>query len=107
MPQFYDALPTDYLAEGESMSVLVDGFPVALANVAGEYFAFQNLCPHQGTALGGRPIVDAHLIVCSQHSSCYDVRTGECVRPAEGDGFNQDLMVFETRVVDDVVQVKV
>ena len=107
MPQFYDALPTDYLAEGESMSVSVDGFPVALANVEGEYFAFQNLCPHQGTTLGGRPIVDGHFIVCSQHSSCYDVKTGECVHPAEGDGFAQDLMVFATQVVDDVVQVKV
>jgi hypothetical protein len=29
------------------------------------------------------------------------------VRPAEGDGFSQDLMIFETQIVDDVVQVKV
>jgi hypothetical protein len=29
------------------------------------------------------------------------------VRPSEGDGFAQDLMTFETQVVDDVVQVKV
>ena len=47
MAQFYDALPTDYLAQGETMTVSVDGFPVAVANVDGEYFAFQNLCPHQ------------------------------------------------------------
>ncbi len=45
--------------------------------------------------------------MCSQHSSCYDVRTGQCVHPAEGDGFSQDLMTFETQIVDDVVQVKV
>jgi 3-phenylpropionate/trans-cinnamate dioxygenase ferredoxin subunit len=107
MPQFYDALPTDYLAPGETMTVSVDGFPVAVANVEGEYFAFQNLCPHQGTTLGGRPISDGHFVVCSQHSSCYDVTTGQCVRPAEGDGFAQDLMTFETQVVDDVVQIKV
>ena len=80
---------------------------MAVANVDGEYFAFQNLCPHQGTTLGGRPIVDGRHIVCSQHSSCYDVTSGRCVRPSEGDGFAQDLMVFETQVVDDVVQVKV
>jgi hypothetical protein len=29
------------------------------------------------------------------------------VHPSEGDGFAQDLLVFETQVVDDVVQVKV
>ena len=106
MPQFYDAMPTDWIQPGESATVSVDGFPVAIANVDGEFYAFQNLCPHQGTTLGGRPVVDC-IVTCSQHSSQYDVRTGECVRPAEGDGFDQDLMMFEVEVVDDVVRVKV
>jgi hypothetical protein len=29
------------------------------------------------------------------------------VQPAEGDGFNQDLMVFPVEVVDDVVRVSI
>ena len=107
MPQFYDALPVDYLAPGETMTVSVDGFPVAVANVDGEYWAFQNLCPHQGTSLGGRPLQQGSLVVCPQHSSCYDVRTGECVQPDSMDGFGQDLMTFETRIVEDVVQVQI
>lgn len=106
MPQFYDALPADYLSPGESMTVSVDEFPVAIANVNGDFFAFQNMCPHQATSLGGRP-VDGCIITCSQHSSQYDVTTGECVRPAEGDGFDQDLRTFEVEVVDDVIRVKV
>jgi 3-phenylpropionate/trans-cinnamate dioxygenase ferredoxin component len=105
MPTFYDALPTDWIGPGETATGEVDEFPVAVANVEGDYFAFQNLCPHQGTTLGGRPL-DGCFITCPQHSSRYDVRTGECVRPAEGDGFNQDLMTFATRVVEDVVQVE-
>lgn len=106
MPQFYDAMPTDWIKPGESATVEVDGFPVAVANVEGAFHAFRNLCPHQGTTLGGRPIVDC-VVTCPQHSSQYDVRTGTCLHPAEGDGFNQDLMVFEVEVVDDVVRVKI
>jgi 3-phenylpropionate/trans-cinnamate dioxygenase ferredoxin component len=106
MPEFYDAIPDDYIAPGESVTVEVDGFPVAVGNVDGTFYAFQNLCPHQGTTLGGRPIKDC-VITCSQHSSAYDVTTGKCVAPAEGDGFDQDLMVFEIEVVDGVVRVKV
>ncbi len=106
MPTFYDAMPTDWVSPGESASVSVDGFPVAVANLDGEYFAFQNLCPHQGTTLGGRPVDAECHISCPQHGSRYDVRTGRCVQPA-ADGFNQDLMTFRTRVVDDVVQVEV
>src|SRR5437016_1033394 len=104
---FYDAIPDDYIAPGETVTVSVDGFPVAIANVDGEFFAFQNLCPHQGTTLGGRPLVDGCEIVCPQHSSRYDVRTGQCLRPSEGDGFAQDLMTFPTRVVEGAVQVQI
>lgn len=103
---YYDALPTDYLEPGSTMTVSLDGFPVAIANVAGTYYAFQNLCPHQGTTLGGRPL-DGCIITCPQHSSRYDVMTGTCVQPSSSDGFNQDLMVFPARVVDEVVQVEI
>lgn len=105
MPTFYDALPVDYISPGETTTVSVDGFPVAIANVDGTYFAFQNLCPHQGTTLGGRPLKGS-VITCSQHDSHYDVVTGTCLQGAP-DGFCQDLMTFEVRIVDDVVQVKI
>jgi len=103
---FYDAAPVDWVEPGATASVSVDGFPVAIANVDGLFFAFQNLCPHQGTTLGGRPL-DGCFIVCPQHSSKYDVTTGRCVAPSSLDGFDQDLMTFETRVVDGVIQVNI
>jgi 3-phenylpropionate/trans-cinnamate dioxygenase ferredoxin subunit len=104
---FHDAMPVDWIAPGETAVVQVDGFPVAVANVAGEFFAFQSLCPHQGTTLGGRPLDARCIITCPQHSSQYDVTTGECVTPSSLDGFDQDLMTFPTRVVDDVVQIEI
>lgn len=103
--RFHDALPTDWIQPGETATVDVDGFPVAVANVDGDYFAFQNLCPHQGTTLGGQRLRNGCEIACPQHSSRYDVRTGACLAPAEGDGFSQELMIFPVRVVDGVVQV--
>jgi 3-phenylpropionate/trans-cinnamate dioxygenase ferredoxin subunit len=104
---FHDAVPDDWLAPGETTVVQVDGFPVALANVGGEFYAFQHLCPHQGTTIGGRPLEEGCVIVCPQHSSRYDVRTGECLVPSTPDNFGQDLMTYPTRVVDGVVQVEV
>jgi 3-phenylpropionate/trans-cinnamate dioxygenase ferredoxin subunit len=103
---FHDAIPEGWLDPGCSATIAVDGMPVAIANIAGSYYAFQSLCPHQGTSLGGRPVVDGY-IECSQHSSRYDVATGRCVQPSFPDGFNQDLMTFRTRVVDGVVQVQI
>ena len=100
-------MPTDWIQPGETATVEVDGFPVAIANIGGDFYAFQNLCPHQGTTLGGRPLSEECKITCPQHSSQYDVRTGKCLAPSESDGFDQDLMTFPVRVVDDVVQVDI
>jgi 3-phenylpropionate/trans-cinnamate dioxygenase ferredoxin component len=103
---FFDALPTDWIGPGETTTVDVEGHAVGIANVKGEYFAFDNQCPHQATPLGGLPLMRDCLIRCPQHGSIYDVRSGECVLPSD-DGFTGTLPVFPTRVVDEVVQVAV
>lgn len=104
---FYDAAPTDWIDPGRSKTVDVNGFPVAIANVGGIFYAFQSLCPHQGTQLGGRPLLNEKFIVCSRHSSKFDVTSGACIEPSADDGFRQDLMIFPVRVVDDVIQVQI
>jgi 3-phenylpropionate/trans-cinnamate dioxygenase ferredoxin subunit len=101
---FHDAIPTDWIAPGETTAVEVDGLVVAIANVKGEYFAFGNSCPHQATDLGGLPLLRNCLIRCPQHGSVYDVRSGDCVLPSD-DGFTGHLPTMQTRVVGDVVQV--
>jgi 3-phenylpropionate/trans-cinnamate dioxygenase ferredoxin component len=102
---FYDAAPTDWVGPGETGTVSVDGFPIALANVDGVFYAFQNMCPHQATSLGGRPLESSAEITCPQHGSRYDVRTGACLKPAT-DGFSAGLRTFEVEVVDSVVRVR-
>ena len=104
MPEYHDAMPDDWIGPGETAAVDVAGVPVAIANVEGEFFAFGNFCPHQATPLGGQPLQRKCIITCPEHHSMYDVRSGQCVVPSD-DGFEGALQMFETRVVDDVVQV--
>jgi 3-phenylpropionate/trans-cinnamate dioxygenase ferredoxin subunit len=101
---YHDALPDDWIGPGETTTVDVEGIPVAVANVEGEYFAFGNFCPHQATPLGGQALQRKCLIMCPEHHSMYDVRTGQCVLPSD-DGFTGELQMFQTRIVDSVVQV--
>ena len=105
MGEYIDAAPTDWVAPGQTATVDVDGTPVALANVDGEFCAFANECPHQSTVLGGRPLSRGRLIQCPEHGSMFDVTTGQCVLPSQ-DGWTGTLTTYETRVIDDVVQVR-
>ena len=105
MGEFSDAMPTDWVAPGETATVDVDGLPVAVANVDGTFCAFSNQCPHQGTILGGLSLFRGRLIRCPEHGSTFDVTNGQCVLPSD-DGWTGTLPTYETRIVDEVVQVR-
>ena len=69
MTDFYDAIPNDWIGPGETTAVEVEGIPVAIANVEGEFYAFGNFCPHQATPLGGQALQRKCVIVCPEHHS--------------------------------------
>ena len=82
----------------------LEGTPVTLANADGTWCAFEHMCPHQATPLGGLPLMRGVLLRCPEHGSTFDVTTGQCVLPSD-DGWTGTLRTFRTQVVDDVVRV--
>ena len=101
---FIDAVPVDYLEPGETMTVDVDGIPITVANADGTWCAYESNCPHQATPLGGIPLLRKTLLRCPEHGSVFDVATGQCVLASQ-DGWSGPLQTYQTRVVEDVVQV--
>jgi nitrite reductase/ring-hydroxylating ferredoxin subunit len=61
---------------------LSHGEEVAVYNVAGEFFATDNSCPHHGAPLAeGR--LCGHIIECGFHGWRFDVRNGKCLTVTE------------------------
>lgn len=58
----------------------VDGVPIAIYEVEGEYFATSNLCTH-GHAILTEGWLDGHVIECPIHQGLFDIRTGEIKGP--------------------------
>ena len=76
MPEeFHEVAPTDEVAPGEVKQYQVEGRPVALCNVDGELYAFENVCTHAFTHLseGG---LEEDQIKCPLHGAKFDVKTG-------------------------------
>ncbi len=63
------------LGEGQARTVDVDGRSIAVFNVAGSFYAIDNLCPHRGGPLAEGD-VDGKLVVCPWHGWRWDVTTG-------------------------------
>ena len=97
---FSPALRAAELAPGQVQRLEIGGAEVALANVEGAFYAFNNSCPHLGGSLGDGTL-DGHQVMCPLHSWLFDVRDGTCVDDADF-----CTPVYETQVLDGAVFVK-
>jgi nitrite reductase (NADH) small subunit len=61
---------------GSIREIQVAGKTVALANVAGKFFAINNTCLHRGGPLGQGSLQDK-IVTCPWHGWEYDVTTGK------------------------------
>jgi len=86
--------PADEVGPGQRRLVEVAGRPIVIFNIAGDYFALANRCPHQGGSLfhgdltsrltapePGRLALSSSdpVVKCPWHGWEFDVRTGKAV----------------------------
>lgn len=83
------------VADGETLRAEIDGIEMCIANVGGQFYAFQDYCTHRFAPLSEGHFSD-HEVMCPWHRSCFDVRTGKVTKgPAK-----VDLRTFEVVVRD-------
>jgi len=66
------------IADGSTKRVEVDGQHVLLCNVAGEIYAIEDVCTHDGGALDQGELM-GERIMCPRHGAFFDVRTGDAL----------------------------
>ncbi len=75
MPTFVKVASIDEVAEGTGRAVLANGRRVALFNVAGNFYAIDGICPHQGGPLG-EGYLEGTVVSCPWHFWQFDVVKG-------------------------------
>jgi apoptosis-inducing factor 3 len=77
-PDFGEGVEPSVLAEGEKLLGHVQGEPVLLARVRGEYVAIGATCTHYGGPLAEGVIV-GDTVRCPWHHACFSFRTGDAL----------------------------
>ena len=75
MPKFVKVARADEIGPGEKKIVEVDGVEIVVVNLAGKFYAIEDVCTHDGGPLGEGQL-DGCQIVCPRHGAHFDVRTG-------------------------------
>lgn len=99
---WHSVAKTSDVTEGEVIGVEIEGTPIAIYNLDGEFFATHNVCTH-AFALLSDGYVDDGKIECPLHQGIFDIRSGK----AEEGPVDEDLQTFPVKVEGDALLVEV
>ena len=103
MAEFHKVCGVKEIPEGEARMFVVNGSPVGVFHVDGEFFALKNECPHAGASLAHR-FIDGDTVSCRIHHWRFCIRDGvylDEVKP------RYNARSFPARVIDDQVLIEV
>ena len=75
-----EVAPATELAPGEHRVYELGGRFVVVYNIAGELYAIEDLCTHDGNPLSDGPL-EGHEVVCPRHGARFCLRTGAALSP--------------------------
>ena len=87
-------------AAGEAREFKLMGRTICIANVAGEFSALANECPHRGGPLG-QGVLDGDTLICPWHGWQFNAKSGAVVHSPE-----EKITTFELRIEGDEVFVE-
>ncbi len=99
--EFIPVASVDDLPNGERMFIEIDGDPIVIFNIAGQYFAIADLCSHDDGPLGDGELENGYEISCPRHGAHFDIRTGKALSlPAV-----EDIPAYPVRVTGGEIEI--
>ena len=77
MAEFHKIASAEEVAPGELKQFELEGRPVGLCNIGGEFYAFEDICTHQFAHLSDGEFDGAGEVKCPLHGARFDVESGE------------------------------
>ena len=78
--QYFTICSKDDLPVGERLFLDINNAAVVVFNIAGSYYAMDDICTHDDGPLGEGEL-DGFVITCPRHGARFDVRSGHVLSP--------------------------
>ena len=99
---FVPAIKTADVPANGMAAVDVNGVRIAVANVEGVYYAFDDECTHEQCPLSGGDLAGT-TVTCMCHGAEFDVRSGAVLAPPAV----VPIRVYRTRVEGDALHIEI
>ncbi len=100
--KYYKVAKAADIPDGERLFFEIEGKPIVLFALKGQYLAIADNCSHDDGPVGEGEL-EGEEIICPRHGARFDIRTGKVISfPAV-----KDIASYPTRVKDGYVEVEV
>lgn len=93
MGNFVKAAKTSEIMNNGCKRVEVNGQPVAIFNIDGEFYAIHDVCTHAEASLCEGDVAGDE-VVCPLHFATFSIRTGQCTGPPA----DEDVKSYQVKV---------
>lgn len=76
---YYAIASSDEVPEGDRLFVEINGHPIVVFNIGGQFYAIEDVCTHDHGPLGDGE-VEGFEVICPRHGARFDVRSGKVTR---------------------------
>jgi 3-phenylpropionate/trans-cinnamate dioxygenase ferredoxin component len=98
--EFIPVGTVDELKEGERLFIEIDGTPIVILYIGGEYYAIGDVCSHDDGPVG-EGNVEGFEIICPRHGARFDIRSGKVLAlPAF-----VDIPAYPVRISGDQIEI--
>ena len=98
--KFYRVVKAADVPDGERLFFELEGQPIVLFALNGEYLALADKCSHDDGPVGEGEL-DGEEIICPRHGARFNIRTGKVLSfPAV-----EDITSYEVRVNEEYIEV--
>jgi 3-phenylpropionate/trans-cinnamate dioxygenase ferredoxin subunit len=98
--EYLEIAPASELPNGERLFVEIEGKPIVIFNIAGQYYAIADICSHDDGPVGEGDL-EGYDITCPRHGAEFDVRTGQVMSmPAV-----VDIPAYPVKILDGMIQI--
>jgi 3-phenylpropionate/trans-cinnamate dioxygenase ferredoxin subunit len=77
--EYLEIAPASELPSGERLFVEIEGKPIVIFNIGGQFFSIADVCSHDDGPVG-EGIVEGYNITCPRHGAQFDIRSGKVVQ---------------------------
>jgi len=102
MAEFVPAIKTTDVPANGMVAVDLKGTRIAVANVQGLYYAFDDECTHEQCSLAEGELAGT-TVTCTCHGAEFDVRSGALLAPPA----LLPIRVYRTRIDGDVLHIEI